>query len=305
MQTLKTKSLVGYHLVKPASAELSRLSRDLRLNPLVTEELSRPTMRPKTESYDGQIYLVLHLPVFNAQEKKTHSREVDFVLTGSALVTVANDRIAPLDDFFKKCSSEQACEDLYASKTPAHLFAAVVRELYSFALRELDHIHEHIDRIEERVFATEREEEQLIEDLSFVRRDIIEFRRSLKPQQGTLESLVGHGVDLYGPGVRHVLESLIGEYAKVWNLLENHKEAVDALYENNVTVLNIKQNEAMRILSIMAFVTFPLVLFAQIFSMGTISTPILGRENDFWIIVAIMIGGASLMFMIFKGKKWL
>lgn len=305
MQTLKTKSLVWYHLVKPASAELSRLSRDLGLNPLVSEELSRPTMRPKTESYDGQIYLVLHLPVFSAREKKTHSHEVDFVLTESSLITVASDRIAPLDDFFKKCSSEQACEDLYASKTPAHLFAAVVRELYSFALRELDHIHEHIDRIEERVFATEREEEQLIEDLSFVRRDIIEFRRSLKLQQGTLESLASHGVDLYGPGVRHVLESLVGEYAKVWNLLENHKEAVDALYENNVTVLNIKQNESIRILAIMAFVTFPLVLFAQLFSMATVATPIIGSRYDFWIIVAIMVVAAIGMFGFFKRKRWL
>lgn len=305
MQTLQTKSLEWHHILKPSQGDLKWLSGHFRLHPLVLEELGHVTLRPRVDRYDSYIYVILHFPIFNEREKKTYPREVDFILTQDELITVTYEAIRPLDDFFKRCTRERSSAEAFASKTPAHLFFYILKELYTFALRELDHIQEHINEIEERVFSTEHEEEALIEDLSFVRRDVIDFRRSLKPQQAALETLAIQGEILYGRNAKPFFQELLGEYQKVWNLVENSKEAIDALYDNNVAVLNIKQNESMRILSIMAFVTFPLVLFAQLFSMATVATPIIGSRYDFWIIVAIMILAAIGMFVFFKRKRWL
>lgn len=305
MQTLKTKSLTWHHFLRPSANDLKWLERHFEFHPLVLAELAHPTMRPRVDQYDGYLYLVLHFPIFNEPQRKTEAREVDFILTKRELISVAYGDIPPLDDFFKKCSVEKSCQDLYASKTPAHLLFFVIKELYAFALRELDHIQENINRIEERVFATDRQEEAVIEELSFVRRDVIDFRRSLKPQQGTLEALAAHGVDFCGPALKPFFEEIIGEYLKVWNLIENNKEAIDALYDNNVAILNIRQNEAMKIVAVMAFITFPLMLFTALFSMNTIATPILGHPYDFWIILGIMIIATFGMFTFFKRKKWL
>lgn len=305
MQTLKTTALEWHHFSRPSSADLKWLKTHFHLHQLVVDELGRPTVRPRSDRYDSYLYIILHFPIFNEEERKTYSREVDFILTRKALVTVAYDQIKPLEDFFKQCLSEESALEAYASGTPAHLFYFALKGLYGFAMRELDHIQENINQLEERVFSEKHEEEALIEDLSFVRRDIIDFRRSLKPQQLALESLVAQGVSIYGVSLKPFFEELIGEYQKVWNLIENSKEAVDALYDNNVAVLNIKQNETMRILSIMAFTTFPLVLFAQLFSMSTVATPIIGARYDFWIIISLMLIAVIGMFVFFKRKKWL
>mgnify|MGYP001606301137 CR=1 FL=1 len=305
MQTLKTKTLEWHHFIKPSANDLKWLQTHIQLHSLVGDELTRVTLRPRVDRYDDYLYVVLHFPIFNEREKKTYAREVDFILTKGELITVTHDSVQPLEEFFKRCMNERSSAEAFASRSPAHLFFYILKELYTFALRELDHIQEHINKIEERVFASEQEEEAVIEDLSFIRRDIIDFRRTLKPQQVALETLAVQGGILFGPASKPFFQELIGEYHKVWNLLENSKEATDALYENNATVLSIKQNESMRILSIMAFVTFPLVLFAQLFSMATVSTPIIGHRYDFWIIVAIMLLAVAGMFMIFKRKKWL
>lgn len=303
METLKTKSLVWHHMRRPAQTDLAWLKEEFGIHPLVLDQLGGPTMRPKVDDYDGLLYLVLHFPIFHVSERKTYPREVDFILTKKYLITVTYEPIPPLEDFFRACMTEKPSEDLYASKTPAHLLYYVVRELYAFALRELDHIQEHIDRIEDKVFLDG--ERGVIEEISIVRRDIIDFRRALKPQQATLESLAEQGVALHGPAVKHFLEGLVGEYMKVWNLIENNKEALDALYDNNVTVLSIKQNEAMRIVAIVAFMTFPLMLFATLFGMRTIATPIIGSRYDFWIIVGVMILALAAMLWFFRRKKWL
>jgi len=305
MQTLKTNALEWHHFSKPSAADLKWLKAHFRLHQLVVEELGKQTIRPRSDRYDSYIYIILHFPIFSEAERHTYSREVDFILTKHALVTVAYGQVKPLEDFFKQCSSEESAREAYAANTPAHLFYFALKGLYDFALRELDHIQENINRLEERVFSAKHGEEALIEDLSFVRRDIIDFRRSLKPQQLALESLVIQGVSIYGASLKPFFEELIGEYQKVWNLIENSKEAVDALYDNNVAVLNIKQNETMRVLSIMAFTTFPLVLFAQLFSMSTVATPIIGYRYDFWVIISLMLAAAIGMFVFFKRKRWL
>ncbi len=303
MPTLWTKTIAWHHLRQPKPAELRELGERLGLHELVRAELTRPTMRPKVDAYDDHLYLVLHFPLFESVTRKTHSAEVDFILTRNALITVTYEPIPPLDDLFKKFSRDESSRELRSAKTPAHLLFSIGKELYAFALRELDHIQENINRIEERVVAGR--ESDVIEELAVIRRDVIDFRRAIKPQQSTLESLTVQAAAFYGPAVRPFLEGLVGEYLKVWNLLENNKEAIDALYDSNAAVLSIKQNEAMKIVAIMAFITFPLMLFTALFSMDTIATPIVGSRYDFWIILAIMLAATIGMFTFFKKKRWL
>ncbi|MBI4132621.1 MAG: magnesium transporter CorA family protein [Candidatus Sungbacteria bacterium] len=303
MQTLKARSLAWHHLHTPSAADLKWVRQHFHFHSMVLDELTQPTARPRVESYDDHLYLVLHFPLFDPRERKTHSAEVDFVFTKKELVTVAYESIPPLDDFFRKCSTEKSCEDLYASKTTAHLLFYVLKELYAFALRELDHIQDNVNRIEEEIFSGR--EREVVEELSVVRRDIIDFRRAIKPQLMTLESLAEHGVVMFGPALQPFFNGLIGEFTKVWDLLENNKEALDALYDNNATLLEVKQNDTMKILTIMAFTTFPLMLFTALFSMDTIATPIIGSPYDFWIIVSIMLAATVSMFLFFKRKKWL
>jgi LPXTG-motif cell wall-anchored protein len=55
----------------------------------------------------------------------------------------------------------------------------------------------------------------------------------------------------------------------------------------------------------MAFVTFPLTLFASLFGMNTLSLPLTGYKGDFWTIVGIMSVAAVCFFTYFRYKKWL
>ena len=61
----------------------------------------------------------------------------------------------------------------------------------------------------------------------------------------------------------------------------------------------------MKILTIMAFITFPLTLFASMFGMNTHTTPIVGYPGDFWIILGIMVIVSAGLFSYFKYKKWM
>ena len=61
----------------------------------------------------------------------------------------------------------------------------------------------------------------------------------------------------------------------------------------------------MKTLTIMALVTFPLSLIAAIFGMNTRILPIVGKPNDFWIIMGIMLILKFVMFIYFKIRRML
>jgi magnesium transporter len=98
---------------------------------------------------------------------------------------------------------------------------------------------------------------------------------------------------------------LSGDYDRLANEMKSNRASLLELRDTNNSLLTTKQNEIMKIFTIMAFVTFPLSLFASLFGMNTVGTPILGNRLDFWIIVGIMFAAASVFFAFFKYKKWL
>ena len=77
------------------------------------------------------------------------------------------------------------------------------------------------------------------------------------------------------------------------------------MHHTNTSLLSTRTTEITKNLTIMAFITFPLTLLANIFGMNTENNPIIGSPYDFWIIVAMMVAGIISMFEFFRYKKWL
>ncbi|MCK5592403.1 MAG: hypothetical protein KAI72_10650 [Candidatus Pacebacteria bacterium] len=55
----------------------------------------------------------------------------------------------------------------------------------------------------------------------------------------------------------------------------------------------------------MAFITFPLTLIAGIFGMNAEYMPFVGQDQDFFIILGLMVVTVFIMFTYFKFKKWM
>lgn len=303
MQTLVTETLVWHHFQNPEKKGLDFLREKFGFHELVLSELVKHTVRPKVDRYDHYMYLVLHFPIFDETTRVTSSREIDCILTPQELITVTHEDVPPLTDFFSKCLSEEQCRNLYGSKTSAHLLYYLIRELLNFSMRELDHIQKNITMLEEHIFGSQ--EQKTIKEILAYRRDVLNFRKTIKPQHITIDSLGDEAAQLFGKNVKPFFDELKGEYLKVWNLLENHRETLETLSDTHESLLNMRQNEIMKNLTVMAFITFPLSLIAVLFGMSTLWTPIIGMKNDFWIIIGGMAVLAAVMLGFFKKKGWL
>jgi len=302
MREQKLNNVRWISLVNPSPEDIKVLGEHFpQIHPLVLEELTTPTIRPRVENYDHHLYMVLHFPKFVPGQEKSVAYELDFILMQDVFITVQYEgSIQVLEDFWHKCESQVAVNERYG-RSPIHTLYYLLRQFFGTSLRELDQIQEEIDLIEEKVFGNR--EKEVLEEISYLKRDILDFRRALKPQHLTLESLVSQGVQLYGEKVKPFLLDLMGEYLKVWNLLETHKETLDALYDTNRQLLAARTNEIMRVFTILAFISFIPTAIANLYGMNISHIPFAERPDAFWAVLSLMVTTTGVVYAALKWKK--
>ncbi len=281
--------------------DVMEIAKNCDLHPLVADELLRPTFRPKMEVYDSYIYLILHFPRFDARDS-SHGAEIDFIIGKDFFITTQYTRMPALEQFISECETDKRKLKQYLSSEGELLYYALSR-LFEDSFRELEKMDKIISAMENIIFKERNRD--YVEDISLLRREILDFRRTIHPQQSVLRSLEEEGKAFFGKDMQPYISRIIGDYLRIWHILENHKETVEALHETNESLLSLRTSEITKNLTIMAFVTFPLTLLAALFGMNTNVLPIVGQPHDFWIIVGIMLAGIAGMFVFFRWKKWI
>ncbi len=287
---------------RPTTEELSEVVKEYKVHSMVAEELSRPTLRPKVEKVGSTLYLVLHFPVFLPEEKTSVGMEIDFVVGKNFLITATHTHTAALGEFFDAFERDGDRLATLPKSNIGMLLYELLNHLYAFALRELDHIKVKIDGLDAHI--ANDHAHAVVRDIFAVRRDILNFRRAIKPHETVIDSLEKAGTQFFGEPLRPYLQDISGEYYKVWNLLENHKETVEALYDANISYISMRSTEVIKKLTLVAFITFPLTLAATIFSMKIAPDSILGAPYDFVIFVSIVVAAILGMLRLFKKRQW-
>lgn len=286
------------------SEEIEKIREKVPLNSLIKNELLKDIAQPKISASHDFIYIVLHFPIFDKTTNISKKQEIDFVLGKNFLIAVNyNNEFPPLQEFVKKIEEREEIANDYFRENAGILFFHIIQHLYKFTLRELDYTHKKIDYIEEQIFL--KKEKEMVERISVVSRDIIEFGRAIKTHQRIWQTFEVSAENLFESGYKTYSSEILNEYFNLKDLFKSTEQTINSLQNTNDSLVSIKANDEMRIISIIAFTTFPLMLFSALFGMNTTYTPLVGAKGDFWIIVGIMALGVSVMYSIFKHKKWL
>lgn len=293
--------LTWVDLVAPSAGEVRALMSEFDIDPVIAQELTSPSPKSKAERRGSLLYLVLHFPALRAAHSRPE-QEIDFVIGKNFLITTRYANIDPLHSFAKAFEVNSVL-GRGSAEHGGHLFVGMVRDLYHSLLLESDRLHEQLDAVEEKIFSGM--EREMVAQIGVVGRMIHDFRRTLEPHKMMLESLEPYGDRLFGAGFSYHMRSLLGEYERVRHTLEHLQEWLQELRETNNSLVSTKQNEIMKDLTVMAFMTFPLTLLVSLFSVNARHNPILGSQYDFWIILGILVATAALLLGFFKYKHWL
>ncbi|MEK7547058.1 MAG: CorA family divalent cation transporter [Patescibacteria group bacterium] len=295
-------------MVKPAGDDLEWLQKKFGLHPIVIDELKNYSVHGRVESSDGYLYLIYHFPIYDASEKTSRRAEIDFIVTKKDVISVRYDDTNVFGDFKKTFYGEPRrtiggkSGKKFSSNT-LELTYNLLSHLINFNQRQLNHIQEKTESVGTELF--KGNETELLKKISYIKRDLSEYQLIAKPQQHLFSSLIERGKNFWGPHSKIYLEDLLGKYLKLLARLEYHREAIMDFEATNNQLLNVRNNEVMKMFTILAFSTFPMMLIAALFAMRIDGVPLTDNPAGFWLVVGAMATAVVCMLIFFKKKRWL
>lgn len=303
MRILEHKHLTWIDFEAPGKDDITYLNEHFDIHPIVIEELVTPSYQPRVLRYPNCLFFSLHVPLFDIKERTTYPGELDIILTKDHLITGHRHAIYQINQFFNELEHRPAARREYLESTPAHLLYRLLEILLNACFPKLHHIAEKLDFIESQVFAGK--EKEMVAEISVVKRDILNFRRTLKPQRSLLESLINFEHPFIPKELRLYFQDLISTNIRIWNMLESSKETIEALEDTNNSLLSNKLNQTMKVLTIFSAVILPLTVYSNAMSMNTKHLPFENTTGGFLWHLAMMISISLLTIVIFRLRRWI
>ena len=299
---IRSSNLTWINIDQPGTAEVAELAERFNFHELDVEDVLSKRQRPKIDEYPNYLFTVLHFPKYNKQIERLNAAELDLFLGPDFLITLPNTELLPVTRILTRCNRDEKLREELFSKGSGYLLYRILDELFDYCFPILDKVGFKLDAIEDEMF--EGRSEEIVRDISNVKQEVIAYRKIIKPERATVRLLERHTQRFLREDLEVYYDDIVDATERIWDMLDNYKEVIDALESTNESVISHKQNDVLRVLTLIATVMLPLTLVTGIFGMN-VFFPGEGSGAAFWSIIGSMGGvlGASLFF--FRWKRWL
>ncbi len=287
------------NLISPSQEDVATLKSLTPIHPLVLDELLSPSDRTHAEEHEDYVFIVYHFPIYSTNERSSRRAELDIIATNDTFITASYEELEPVQQFQRDLETRLKKE----VTSSAHLLYHLLSIVNDFSMRQLKHVEKKANYVGEQLF--KRQDRKLLEEISYIKRDLLEFSLVSVSQRSILDSLLNVATDFWGVKQRPYFLDLVGDFSKVHYLLESLKATIESYSETISQIFEFKTSEIIRRFSILGFLTFPMILYATIALQPKVEAGLIETAGDFWIqfgIVALIVATAAWFF---RKKGWL
>jgi magnesium transporter len=210
--------------------------------------------------------------------------------------------LLPVTRLFRRCEEDDVFREQLFSKGSGRLLYEVLDDLFDYCFPILDKIGHKLDALEDDVF--EGRSEEVVRDISNVKQEIISYRKIVKPERSTLR-LLERNVERFLPEELELyFDDIVDASERIWDILDNYKEVVEALEDTNESVISHRQNDVLRLLTVFSVILLPLTLITGFFGMN-VKFPGFDTLWAFWAIFVGMVVTLLAVLAFFRYKRLL
>jgi magnesium transporter len=303
VEMVEAAGLRWYHVEEPTSADRAWLAEHFSFHPLDLEDVASINQRPKLDVYDDYLFLVVHFPRFDKDTGRLHAAELDIFIGPDYVVTLPQEPIVPLPATWERAVDQPEWrEQLFAGGSGRLLYEILDRGVDA-GFPMLGQLGRKLRRHEDDIFLEGRSRE-IVREISNTKQEIINFRAIIRPQRAVFRALERAKQGYFGDELDVYFDDLTDASERIWDVLENFKEIVEALESTNEAVLSHRLNDVLRVLTAASVVLLPLTLIASVWGMN-VHVPGEGDLGAFWLIVGGMLVVLLALVLYFRRRGWL
>jgi magnesium transporter len=301
--------LTWIHLESPSQDEAQALASRFGWHPLDVEDVMSRRQRPKVDVYaddpvGGYLFAVLHFPVYDKSVGRLNAGEIDVFLGPDYLVTLPTVDLRPVSLLFRRVAENDELRHTLFARGSGRLMYEVLDDLYDYCFPILDKIGFKLESIDEEIGEAGQGAKELVRDIHKVKQEIISYRKIIKPQRPTLRQLERQVERFLPEDLELYFDDIVDASERIWDLLDNYKEVVEALEDTNESLISHQQNDILYVLTIFSVVMLPLTFLTGFFGMN-VHFPGFDSSAGFWATLGLFLVTIAAMLGFFRWKKWL
>jgi len=284
---------------EPTKEELAEVGKVFDLPQLAVEDTVHAHQRPKLEEYEGHFFIVLKTAHYEEEAERVHFGEIHVFLGRGYAISVRHGEASDLQPARARLEGQYA-ELLDGG--PAAVAWAVLDQVVDDYEPVVAGIDDDIEEVEEDVFTRRGDASQRI---YFLKREVIEFHRSVFPLLAPLEALERGAFPQIPDDLRRYFRDVADHSRRVDEQVHSQRELLTSILEANLSLIGVRQNEAVQAISAWAAIIAVPTFFASVWGMNFEHMPELRLTFGYPLGLGIMLISTIVLHRFFKRIHWL
>lgn len=269
-------------------------------HPLLQEDIVHTGQRPKLESSEHYIFIVLKMFYYMTEEQEVEAEQVSIIL-GSNFVISFQEREGDTFNFVR--DRIQNNRGRIRRMGSDYLAYALVDSIVDNYFNILEKYGERIELLEEEL--TSNPTTETLNVIHRLKKEIILLRKSVWPLREIIGGLEREESPLVGDSIQVFIRDLYDHTIQVIDSVETMQEILSGMQDLYLSSVSNKMNEVMKVLTIFAAIFIPLTFMAGIYGMNFEYMPELKIPWAYPALWVAMITVALGLIAFFKRKKWM
>jgi magnesium transporter len=294
IKTLNWGKLTWINIEQPTEKETKYLAEHYPFHPLDLDDVLSRQQRPKIDQYEDYLFLVLHFPVFNKEQRVTTASQLSVFIGQDYLITLHTGGLKPLVKLFRECQiKDEFCKEYFGSGS-GFLLYRIVDRLVDYSIPITNKMMFNVEEVEDEIFSSQKKD--TVREISMLRRDVISFRRIIWPMRAVIGGLEPKVRRFSDKDMSVYFGDVIDHMDKIWDALDEYKEIIEGLSSTYDSLSSHRTNEVIRLLTVIAIVLLPITVVASIYGMNI---PLPFQDSDFAFIFVVVMMAAIIGGILF------
>ncbi len=288
----------------PDGTEIEEVARALGVHYVAAEDLAHAGQRTKLEHYSDHRHVAVHDLALD-DEGGLIDGEIDLVFGDGWLLTVRHERdglgAMPIENAVERFERQRFEHD--AADVGFALWA-ILDDVVDRYFVLLDAVDDHLDTIEETVFAPTSGDPEPQAAFA-LRRVLVAFRRTASPLREVVSALLRREAPEIGEVAVVHLQDVYDHVLRALELLESQRELLSGLLEAQLSVASMRMNRVMKATSSWGAILVVNTLVAGVYGMNFRHMPELDWYLGYPFSLGLMAVATVALYLMFRRRDWL
>ena len=295
----KDRGILWLHFDLSEKQTLEWLLHDSKLDPLLVETiLDEEEPRPRCTQIGDGLLIVLRAVNHNPGADPDDMLVMRIWAEAGRVITFSNAKLLAVRYIQRKIISGIGPVD---TVTMIEEIGECILDRVSETVADIE---DFLDEVEDKLIA-EQEDEDMMGEISEIRRQLSTIKRYLSPQRDAMESIPRQLVTWMNKNSRYQLKETAHRLTRILEDIENLRERALINIDELNSAMNQDAQRNMYMISVLAAFFLPLTFITGLLGINVGGIPFENHDHGFLIICIIVAVLSAILITLFKKIKWI